>query len=149
MLGLGSNFWLFNLMSYGFLEEKNMNKYVFYKLSSKLQKLCGHNRFFFFFFFPWVSRGQVAPLKCQISPGTPCNGPRVCHRLDFRVCGPLVVASSLECMRRLKRHFARQEVEKVDIFFWVGHHRNFKMTHIKQMSSITYHILSTRTKTTG
>lgn len=44
--------------------------------------------------------------------GTPCCGPRVCHRLDFRVAGPLVVATSLEAMRRLKQFFAQQEVEK-------------------------------------
>lgn len=57
-------------------------------------------------------------LGCQILPmrwcmeGTPCCGPRVCHRLDFRVAGPLVVATSLEAMRRLKQFFAQQEVEK-------------------------------------
>ena len=44
--------------------------------------------------------------------GTPCCGPRVCHRLDFRVAGPLVVATSLEAMRRLKQFFAQQQVEK-------------------------------------
>lgn len=60
----------------------------------------------------------VRDLGCQILPmrwcmeGTPCCGPRVCHRLDFRVAGPLVVATSLEAMRRLKQFFAQQEVEK-------------------------------------
>lgn len=44
--------------------------------------------------------------------GTPCNGPKVCHRLDFRVAGPLLVATSLEAARRLKRLFAEQRVEK-------------------------------------
>lgn len=44
--------------------------------------------------------------------GTPCRGPRACHRLDYRVAGPLIVATSEEAMRRLKRSFAQQEVEK-------------------------------------
>lgn len=43
---------------------------------------------------------------------TPCPGPRVCHRLDFRVAGPLVVATSVEAMRKLKEFFARRKVEK-------------------------------------
>ena len=46
-------------------------------------------------------------------PGTPCSGPKVCHRLDFRVAGPLLVATSLEAARRIKRLFAEQRVEKV------------------------------------
>ena len=32
--------------------------------------------------------------------GTHGPGPRVCHRLDFRVAGPVLVASSQEAMRR-------------------------------------------------
>ena len=39
---------------------------------------------------------------CQLLP---CKGkgPRACHRLDFRVAGPVVVATSQEAMRGLAR----------------------------------------------
>lgn len=47
------------------------------------------------------------PLK-----GTHCSGPRVCHRLDFRVCGPVVTATSEEAMRAIKLAFEQRWVSK-------------------------------------
>lgn len=42
--------------------------------------------------------------------GTHCPGPRVCHRLDFRVGGPLVVATSEGAMHLLKAAFEQRLV---------------------------------------
>ncbi|CAE7511662.1 Rpusd1 [Symbiodinium natans] len=68
---------------------------------------------------PWdESRGRFtfqAYLPAVIGPptrGVPCRGPRVCHRLDFRVGGPMVVATSEEAIRSLMFCFAEQLVEK-------------------------------------
>eukprot|EP00913_Durusdinium_trenchii_P022297 g20950.t1 len=44
--------------------------------------------------------------------GTHCRCPRVCHRLDFRVCGPVLVATAEETMRRLKASFEHRKVKK-------------------------------------
>lgn len=56
-----------------------------------------------------------AYLPILLSPplhGTWCRGPRVCHRLDFRVSGPVVVATSEEAMRALKQAFESRAVHK-------------------------------------
>ncbi|CAE7446799.1 pikE, partial [Symbiodinium microadriaticum] len=44
--------------------------------------------------------------------GTHCKGPRACHRLDFRVAGPVVVATSQEAMRSIKEAFENRRVKK-------------------------------------
>lgn len=45
----------------------------------------------FFFFRPSTNVPQLFPGRC----------PRVCHRLDFRVSGPVLVATAEETMRDL------------------------------------------------
>ncbi|CAE7215388.1 unnamed protein product [Symbiodinium pilosum] len=44
--------------------------------------------------------------------GSHCKGPRACHRLDFRVAGPVVVATSQEAMRSIKAAFENRRVKK-------------------------------------
>eukprot|EP00405_Crypthecodinium_cohnii_P057470 CAMPEP_0206617374 /NCGR_PEP_ID=MMETSP0325_2-20121206/59564_1 /ASSEMBLY_ACC=CAM_ASM_000347 /TAXON_ID=2866 /ORGANISM="Crypthecodinium cohnii, Strain Seligo" /LENGTH=230 /DNA_ID=CAMNT_0054139279 /DNA_START=9 /DNA_END=697 /DNA_ORIENTATION=+ len=51
----------------------------------------------------------LVPPPTEAMPG---RGVKVCHRLDFRVCGPVVVASSQEMMRRIKRLFEERRVAK-------------------------------------
>lgn len=53
-------------------------------------------------------RGLLPPPR----RGTRCRGPRVCHRLDFRVSGPVVVATTEEAMRAIKRSFEQRTVKK-------------------------------------
>eukprot|EP00933_Yihiella_yeosuensis_P001288 TRINITY_DN10208_c0_g1_i1.p1 TRINITY_DN10208_c0_g1~~TRINITY_DN10208_c0_g1_i1.p1 ORF type:complete len:474 (-),score=106.31 TRINITY_DN10208_c0_g1_i1:45-1466(-) len=54
-------------------------------------------------------------LQAVVRPplsGTKSRGPRACHRLDFRVCGPVLVATSEEAMRSLKMAFELRHVHK-------------------------------------
>lgn len=44
--------------------------------------------------------------------GTRCRGPRVCHRLDYRVWGPIVVATSQEAAKSIHRVFRQRLVKK-------------------------------------
>ncbi|CAE8624753.1 unnamed protein product [Polarella glacialis] len=44
--------------------------------------------------------------------GMHCHSPKVCHRLDFRVSGPMVVATSLDAERALTRSFEEHETRK-------------------------------------
>eukprot|EP00929_Paragymnodinium_shiwhaense_P034766 TRINITY_DN18875_c0_g1_i2.p1 TRINITY_DN18875_c0_g1~~TRINITY_DN18875_c0_g1_i2.p1 ORF type:complete len:239 (-),score=29.42 TRINITY_DN18875_c0_g1_i2:670-1386(-) len=54
-------------------------------------------------------------LPALLSPpldGVPCRGPGACHRLDYRVSGPVVAATSEEAMREIKDAFAQRKVQK-------------------------------------
>merc|ERR1719188_827523 len=44
--------------------------------------------------------------------GTRSSRPRVCHRLDFRVGGPVAVATTDEAMRSIKDSFSSRLVRK-------------------------------------
>jgi len=44
--------------------------------------------------------------------GMHCRSPKVCHRLDFRVSGPMVVATSREAERALANAFEEREIHK-------------------------------------
>ncbi|CAJ1423164.1 unnamed protein product [Effrenium voratum] len=80
---------------------------------------------------PWAGSHQKKRLTFQsylpalVAPpreGTPCcGGPRAVHRLDFRVAGPLIVGSSVEAVRRLKRLFKEQRVHKEYRAICCGH----------------------------
>lgn len=50
----------------------------------------------------------VNPPRC----GTRCPRPVTCHRLDLRVAGPVVVATSEEALRALKEAFREHKVRK-------------------------------------
>ncbi|CAE8592159.1 unnamed protein product, partial [Polarella glacialis] len=44
--------------------------------------------------------------------GMHCRAPKVCHRLDFRVSGPMVVATSLDAERALAQAFEAHTIRK-------------------------------------
>lgn len=64
----------------------------------------------------WHSLTLQSYLPALLDPpdaGTPCRGgPRTCHRLDYRVSGPVVVATSEESLRRLSLAFKQRLVHK-------------------------------------
>lgn len=56
--------------------------------------------------------GYLPALVQPPLTGTHCRCPRVCHRLDFRVAGPVLVATAEETMRSLKASFEQRSVTK-------------------------------------